>query len=262
MKLCEVGEINYLTWKRKFRCSKSEGYIQELLKDINETCETMEGELEQWRIAINDRRNHCYSLNQFTMKQILNLRRELAKACNGHVAVDELPLQIFMLLETVDRNIDPLVLANVLRTMIPDNSVFLTEEGFKGEQKYFKSDKSGKSVALQSVKDEIGMIQAETRTRENSVKTFVGVKEKLEGIGYSEEYLLAALQVCGRCASEEDLVAWVISCEYNKEDVAKLYEEAMKNPRLSDLLEGVFGLDGLVANDEEFLDDASTFDRY
>ena len=262
LQLCEVGEINYLTWKRKFRCSKVEGYSEKLLKDIEETCETMECELKQWRKTINNKRHQCYSLNQFTMKQILYLRKELARACTGQVAVDELPLQMFMLLETVDRIIDPLVLANVLRTMIPENSVFLTDEGFKDVQKYFASNTVGDSSVADIVEEDIDIIQLETRRRKNSFETFMSAKETLEQMGYAEEYLLAALNVCGRRASEDDLVAWVASCEYDEEYVMKLCEEAKKNQHLSDLLEDVFGFDCVVVNDKErFLNNEPTFER-
>ena len=140
MQLCEVGEINYLTWKKQFECCKDEIGREELLTNINETCTRMENELNQWKKTIRDKRNVCYCLNHFTMKQVLNLRKELANACTGQVAVDELPLQTFMMLENVNKRIDALVLADVLRTLIPDNHIFLAK-GFKNDQ----NDKKNKS---------------------------------------------------------------------------------------------------------------------
>ena len=261
MKLCEVGEISYLTWNRKFTCSKIGGCTRALLKDIEENCETMESELEQWRKTINDRRHHCYSLNHFTMKQILNLRKELAKACTGQVPVDELPLQIYMLLETVDRNIDPLVLSNVLRTMIPENSITLTEDGFKDERKYFAGDPDDEIIVDEFMEEEVAVISPEIRLRKNSLESFTSAKETLEEMGYAEEYALAALQHCGRHASEDEMVAWVASCE-SHEDVMKLCEEAKRNPHLSDLLKDEFGSNCDVKNEEMLLDNAAVFDRY
>ena len=262
MQLCEVGEIRYLTWTKNFRCSKMEGRKKALVKEIEETCKTMEDELEQWRKTINDRRHHCYSLNHFTMKQILNLREELAKACRGKVAMDELPLKTFLLLETVDRNIDPLVLANVLKTMIPDNSIFLTDDGFRDERKYFASDRVGESSVAESVEEQILLVQPEERKRKNSFETFTSARETLEGLGYGEEFILAALQDCGRQASEADLVAWVVSREYDEEAVVNMCEEAKKNPHLSDLLKDVFRLDCHDVNDKETVSgNATVFDR-
>ena len=265
VRLCEVGEINYLTWKTKFKCSKMAGCREELLTNIDENCKAMEGHLKQWKDAINGKRHECYSLNHFTMKQILNLRKELAKACNGQVAVDELPLQIFMLLESVHENIDPLILANVLSSMLSDSPVFVTEDGFKDGQKYFESDTVGESIVAESVEEveeEIDMIQLDTRKRKSSIETFTSAKETIEGMGYAEEYLLAALHVCGRRTSEDDLVAWVISCEDDVEDVMKMCADAKKNPVVSDLLEDVFGVACEVVSDEEIIqDDTATFDR-
>ncbi len=255
MQLCEVGEINYLTWKRKFQCSKNEGCREELLNNINETCKAMEKDLKTWKEKINDKRHECYSLNHFTMKQILNLRKELANACIGQVAVDKLPLQTFVLLETVNQAIDPSLLANVLTTKVPDNSVWLSEEGFKDEQKYFANDIEGKRILEENVDEEMDVLNPKKRRRLNSLDTFISAKDALEVMSMSiniEDYLLAALQVCGRRATKDELVAWVVSHENDgKESVMMQCEEAKKNPRLSDLVKDVFGPELQTANDEE-----------
>jgi hypothetical protein len=265
LQLREVGEINYLTWKTKFRCSKNEGCREELLDNIDQTCETMGNELKQWKENINGKRHECYSLNHFTMKQILNLRKELAKACIGQVAIDELPLQTFMLLEAVNKTIDPLLLANVLKKIIPENSIFLTEEGFKDEQKYFANDTEGEKILMENVEEEIVVIQPIMRKRKNSLATFTSAKETLEGMSmnYTEEYLLAALQHCGRRATEDEIVAWVASGDYDEETVTMLCEKATKNPRLSDLVKDVFGPECQAVNDEEtFLCNTTANERY
>jgi hypothetical protein len=255
LQLCEVGEINYLTWKIKFRCSKNEGYREELLKNINETCETMENELKQWKESIDGKRHQCYSLNHFTMKQILNLRKELAKACIGQVPVHELPLQTFMLLETVNKSIDPLLLAKVLKTMVPENLIKLPEEGFKDEQKYFVSDTEDEKILMENVEEEMDVIQPIMGRRKNSLETLTSAKETLESMSMTintDHYVLAALQDSGRRATEDDLITWVVTHENDEEEpVMMLYEEAKKNPCLSDLVKDVFGLECQAVNDEE-----------
>jgi hypothetical protein len=266
LQLCDVGEINYLTWKTKFRCSKNEGCREELLKNIDETCETMENDLKQWKETIDGKRHECYSLNHFTMKQILNLRKELAKACIGQVPVDELPLQTFMLLETVNKTIDPLLLANVLRTMVTENSIKLTEEDFKGEHKYFVSDTKSKKILMENVEEEMDVIQPTLRRRKNSLETLTGAKETLESMSMTinaEDYLLAALQDSGRRATKDDLIMWVVSHENDEEEtVMMLCEEAKKNPRLSDLVKDVFGMEFQAVNDEEtFLCNTTAHER-
>ncbi|CAB4025761.1 Hypothetical predicted protein, partial [Paramuricea clavata] len=258
LQLCEVGEINYITWKKEFQCSKNEGCREMLLKNIDETCETMENELKEWEKTVNDKRHKCYSLNHFTMKQILNLRKELAKACIGQVPVDELPLQTFMLLEAVNKTIDPLLLANVLRTIIPENSIKLTEDSFKDEQKYFASDIEGKRTLPENVEEEVDIIQPKKRRRMNSLETLTSAKETLENMSMTlvntEDYLLAALQHCGRRATKADLITWVVSHENDEDETVKmLCEEARKNPRLSDLV-SVFEPEGQTVNDEEMIE--------
>ena len=262
LQLCEVGEINYLTWKREFQCSKNEGNRDELLNNINETCKAMEKDLQQWKNTINGKRHECYSLNHFTMKQILNLRKELANACIGQVAVDELPLQTFVLLETVNQAIDPLLLANVLTTVITDNSVFVSEEGFEDEQKYFADDTEGESILEENVEEEIDVVQPNMRRRVNSLDTLNIAKDALEVMPMSintEDYLLAALQVCGRRATKDELVAWVVSHENDDEESVMMQcEEAKKNLLLSDLVQDVFAPDFQPVNDEEAFSNNTT----
>ena len=268
VQLCEVGEINYLTWKIKFQCSKNEGRRDKMLEDINETCETMERELMQWKKTINDKRHHCYSLNHFTLKQILNLRKELANACTGQVAVDELPLQTFMLLESVNKSIDPLLLADVLRAQVPENSIKLTDDGLKDGQKYFKNDREGDNSLEENVEeDEIDVHPPSKRRRANSVDTLTSAKESLECMSMdvnTDTYLLAALHNCGRNATEDELVAWVVSHENDDDEAVKMsYEEAKKNPQFSDLVKEVLGdpNDQTLNDQEEFSNSTTAHER-
>jgi hypothetical protein len=226
-----------------------------MLQEINETCDTMESDLKEWKETINGKRRGCYSLNHFTMKQILNLRKELANACTGQVAVDKLPFQTFMLLETVNKTIDPLLLADVLRTTIPDNSIFLTEECFKDAQKYFANEEEGESISDESIEEEMDVIQPSRRRRANSIETLTSAKETLEATSLdinTDEFLLAALYECGRRATEDELIVWVFSHGNDDEETVKtLCEKAKKNPRLSDLVIEVFGPECQTVNDEE-----------
>ena len=261
VQLCEVGEINYLKWKRNFQCSKIEGQRDEMLRDIDETCEKMESELKKWKVTVNNKRQECYFLNHFTMKQILNLRNDLAKACTGQVAVDKLPLQTFMLLETINKSINPLKLADVLKTMIPGNLISSTEEGLKDGQKYFKDDTEGESILDENLEEEIDVTPPRKRRRANSIDTFTGAKETLESMSMdinTDDYLLAALHECDRRATKDELVAWVVSHENDDEEtIMTSCEEAKKNPHLSDLVTEVFGPECQTTNDEEELPEST-----
>ena len=254
LQLIEAGEINYLSWKEKFECSKDECRRKELLNNINENCARMEKKLKQWKKIIDGKRQTCYSLNHFTMKQILNLRKELGNASTGNVAVDELPLQTYVLLETVNKSINPLLLAEVLRT-IPGNSIRLTDNGYKDGQKYFANEMQDENITAENAKKEIDEIQPSGRRRVNSIETFISAKEALENESMeinTEDYLLAALHDCGRCATKDELVAWVISHENDDEEtVMTSCEEARRNPVLSDLVQEVFGLPSQTVIDKE-----------
>ena len=258
MQLCEAGEIDSLTWKTKFQCSKIEGRREKLFNDIEECCEKMESDLKKWREAIHDKRHECYSMNHFSMKQILNLRRELAKACTGKIAVDELPLQTFMLLEAVNKDIDSILLANVLKDLIPENSIFMTENGFKDEQKYFADDKEDEIILEEILEDDVHPISPNTPRQKNSFESFISAKDTVESLGYTDEYAIAALQQCGRHATEDELVAWVLSDECDEENVAVLYEEAKVNPHLSDILKDFLEPEHEIVDEEEIILNVST----
>ena len=251
--LCEVGEINYLTWKTKFQCSKIRGQRDEILRDIDETCETMERVLKQWKETINNKRRECYSLNHFTMKQILKIRKDLARASTGQVAVDKLPLQTFMLLEYVNKSVGPLLLADVLRKVIPDNSIILTEEDFKDKKKYFAKD------------EENDRIKPGPSRQANSIDTLASAKDTLESMSIeisTDDYLLAALHHCGCRATKDELVFWVLSHENDDEGtIMTSCEEAKKNPLLSDLVKEVFGLENLIKNNEDEFSDTTAHER-
>lgn len=201
----------------------------------------MEKDLQNWKNAINEHRKTCYSLNHFTMKQILDLRKDLAKACLGLVAIDELPLQTFMLLEAVCRSINPSLLADNLKAIIPESPIISKEDGLEGGQKYFSSIAENEKFVLETDEnDELDVFQFGMPRRKNSLETFTCAKETLEGKGYGEEHLLAALQHCGRRANENEIIAWVLS-EDDDETVELLCERAKSNPQISDIVRELFG---------------------
>ncbi|XP_046860850.1 E3 ubiquitin-protein ligase rnf213-alpha-like [Xenia sp. Carnegie-2017] len=246
LELCEVGEITYLSWESSFCCSKQEQKRKDLLSDINIRCSKMESDLKQWRETMSTKRQQCYALNHFTMKQILTLRKELFKACEGETAVNELPSQIFVLLETVRKYINPTILANVLKSVIPESFVYLKEEeDLKNVDEPFDSDEN-------SDDDTDGENDTTSHAhiqKQNSFEVLTSVKDSLESQGYDEGYILAALQVCGREATKADLLAWVFNCNDDEESILALSQEAKQNPRLSDLITKIFGTDSETKND-------------
>jgi hypothetical protein len=139
--------------------------------------------------------------------------------------------------------------------MIPENSIVLTEECFKDERKYFANEEEGESISDESIEEETDVIQPSRRRRANSIETLTSAKETLEAMPLdinTDEFLLAALHECGRRATKDELIFWVVSPENDDEETVKiLCEKAKKNPRLSDLVMEVFGPECQTVNDEE-----------
>ena len=203
----------------------------------------MEKRLQEWKRQIDEIRKDYYSLNHFTMKQILKLRKDLASACIGQVGIDELPLQIFTLLESVCKDVEPVILANVLDTVIPENAGFISEKS-SDDRDYFRKE----SEEAEVVPDEVALeAQPEIRPciskRINSVEAFNKARETLEGMGYGEDIIVASLRACGRGAMEEDLVLWVINNDDNNAEIEMLYQEALEDPEFSDMLNDFIDMD-------------------
>ena len=246
MQLCEMGQIDFLTWKRKFECRK-----EMLLNDIEKCCKTMEGKLEQWKECISRERKRCYFLNHFTMKQILKLRKELAEVCAGQVPIDELTFQTYTLLETVSKGIDPLSLAAVLQRIIPKNELFFREESLDVGKKYFKNGVDDEKNSKDDVTKETSVFPKKIKKRKNSLENFKSAKETLEKLGKNDEDVVAALQICGRYATDKELVTCVLNWENDEEEVDRLFEEAKQNPSLSDLLTDFIDTDYRLEDDEK-----------
>ena len=237
VELCEVGEINYLTWKIAFQCSEEKR--DNVLEDIKQTCVEMEQHLKTWKSHIDENRKDCYTLNHFTMKQILKLRKELASACTGQVPIDQLSLQSFTLLESACKHVEPVMLGNVLETIIPKSAHFISKESSKDEH-YFKvennpSETLDDEVDFQPVVD----ISPRRPKRKSSLESFISAKENLEAESFSEHVIIASLAACGRGATEDELVMWAVSTGSGLDDEAleNMCEDAFKNPELTDFLE-------------------------
>ena len=234
--LCEVGEIKYLVWTSTFQNSKTGS--DALLDKIKKCCGTMEMDLKKWRKSIDDNRKNCYLLNLFTMKQILKLRKELASACTGHFTVNELPLQVYALLEIVRGDVDALTLASALQAALPQSSCRLDENA----PQYFSSDESDDDELVEDDESEVRVLSTSVRdlsarARKSSKESFNDAKETLEAMGYPEDTIIASLRACGRGASEDELVAWVVSNADDSETIKTLFDEVWNDHELSDLLE-------------------------
>ena len=249
LKLCKVGQIDYLTWENKFQCSKEERKRENLMKNINEICNKMENDLKQWMETIDSKRKECYTLNHFTLKQILYLRKMLAEVCRGEIAIDELPLQAFMLLEAINPHVDYLLLADVLKMMTATNLIRVKDDSSSVKRDCVNETEDEGNLE-RNIQLEDDLSPPTKRRRKNSFEAITSAKEKLEEMNYSEKYLIAALKNCGRHASEDDLVEWVLSNDTDEETITSSFEDAKNDHSLSDVLKGLLGQE-FCANDKE-----------
>ena len=244
VELCDVGEINYLTWEIKLQCSKTGSGRSKLLEKLDGTCSEMEKHLNTWKNKVDENRKGCYSLNHFTMKQILKLRKELALASTGQIAVDELPLQSFALLESVCKDVNPIILTDILQSVIPDSCPFITDRGLSEDKNYFRMEEETPStVSDDALSNALAESLLRIPKRKNSLESFNSARESLERMGYGEDVIIASLRACGRGAQEEELVMWATDNEKENETIERLHGEALKDPELSELLVEITGME-------------------
>ena len=244
VELCDIGEINYLTWKIKLQCSKTGSGRSNLLERMDGTCSEMKKHLNTWKNKVDENRKGCYSLNHFTMKQILKLRRELALASTAQIAVDELPWQSFALLESVCKDVNPIILTDILQSVIPDSCPFITDRGLSEDKNYFRMEEETPStVSDDALSNALAESLLRIPKRKNSLESFNSARESLERMGYGEDVIIASLRACGRGAQEEELVMWVIDNEKDGDTIEQLYGEALEDPELSELLVEIMGMD-------------------
>lgn len=239
--LCEAGAINYLAWRREFQNTTTGNEREELLCEINELCIGMEDDLKMWKEKIEKSRNKCYSLNLFNMKQVLKLRKELALACKREVGVDELPLQVYTLLESVRSDLDPFVLASNLKTVFPQCSCYLADSEISQETFFREDDSDDDDEDGDGHLDMHELTWSESslptmKLRRSSKENFDYAKEVLTARGCSDEVIIASLAACGRGAVADEMIAWAISNEDDDDAVEIYYQEARDDDGLSDLL--------------------------
>ena len=72
VKLLTEGCVHFIRWQYRFHCK--DNFLQLQYEEKN-----LSRQLKLWEEAVSIARNKCYSLNSFTMKQLLLLRKELAR---------------------------------------------------------------------------------------------------------------------------------------------------------------------------------------
>ena len=74
-------------------------------EQIVQLCEFLESCLQKWTMEIDEKRKDYFYLNYFTTEQLVILRKEIAKVCNGEIG-DKL---IYPMLNGVRVDCNPLV---------------------------------------------------------------------------------------------------------------------------------------------------------
>ena len=254
MKLCRVGEVGHLIWKESFHCRPARVGEEPLADQLNGVCDQLEGRLERWMGEVHGKRMEFYHLNHYTTRQLLYLRESLASARNGGPkACENLPLQVFSLLESVLPNVlpstlhDACVSAGILSTSERDPLTSF-DAGFSFQNPGSSSSTVGSGRGPPSARPGGGC----------TVEKFNSLVGKVESICEdrdidAEKAAVAAIVACGDVASESDQMLWCFQNGQNENLVAEKFSAAKEDPRFAGVMASLGELP-LPPEEEEGMD--------
>lgn len=216
--LREAGDVKYLDWQEEVNCGEDAKLIsthRHVSKKLNATCLEMEERLKLWRQYVHDRRQRFQELNHFTTKQILVLRRELGALRGAGASLDQLPLHIYALLESVLSGTTSHHLLKVLNTV----------PGFSLDAASTESDG-------QTSPDQMDLGSRDTDTSYDSFFTNLEKMEFGEDVGIAALKAMNVLQ--GQEFNETDLLDWCMENGENSEEIDALVEQAREDPNYID----------------------------
>ena len=184
----------------------------------------MEYCLQQWKDELHAKRMMYSELNHFTTRQLLVLRRELAKVQGrGPKAVNSIPLEVYNLLESVLPGVEPTILKEVLISC----GICRQQTGHNIVRSYGITGTVHRSIPLR-----------QSSSQSSHVEMFQTLVAKLESIGYPEaEPIAIAAMISCKEASEADLIVWCVKNASNKDVIDASYSEALQDPRYLALID-------------------------
>ena len=186
--LCNAGNSRYLEWRKEIKCCLDEGKYKfdQTIQEIESACLSMENHLHEWEKTLHLKRSTYPNLNFFTVQQIVFLQKKLCGLSSSPATfVENLPTQVFTLLE----NVYPDVSKEVLRNAILSASYEL-KYGWTSEQQ-----ENWEKVEM-----------PEDRFQQANVNDIERFLLELENEGLSDDVALAATNACGLENMDEALV--------------------------------------------------------
>ncbi len=116
VELQQSGKVKYIGWQMSFPCKPDECKIMSLTN----MAQNMEDELEDWRGEVDSARKQFYGLNCYTMKQLLDLRKELGNFKSA--VAPTLPCHVLTLLQSISPTVTVAVISSAFQPETPVES--------------------------------------------------------------------------------------------------------------------------------------------
>ncbi|XP_067056125.1 E3 ubiquitin-protein ligase rnf213-alpha-like isoform X2 [Acropora muricata] len=220
--LCKAGEVSHLEWTFEFKCTARLTGSPLQANDLASQIDEMEECLKMWKNELHRKRLHYKELNHYTTMQLLFLRSKLANLrSTGPKAVDEIPLEVYNLLESVLPDVEPGILKSVL---IPFG-ICSQETG----QSNLMPFGGGCTIQQSAFGKPLVPVKNLQSSQEDIFQSLVAHLESIGSYPDPEEIAIAAMLSC-KDASETDLIVWCVKNGSNEDLICSKYSEALLDP--------------------------------
>ena len=214
--------MSHLKWTFEFKCTARLTGSPLQANDLASQIDEMEECFKMWKNELHQKRLHYKELNHYTTMQLLVLRSKLANLrSTGPKAVDEIPLEVYNLLESVLPGVEPGILKSVL---IPCG-ICSQETG----QSNLMSFGGGCTIQQSAFGKQLVPVKNLQSSQEEIFQSLVAHLESIGSYPDPEEIAIAAILSC-KDASETDLIVWCVKNGSNEDLIRSKYSEALLDP--------------------------------
>ena len=221
--------MSHLKWTFEYKCTARLTGSLSQANDLASQSDEMEECLKLWKNELHQKRLHYKELNHYTTMQLLVLRSELANLRGGGPkAVDDIPLEVYNLLESALPGVEP----GILKSTLISCGICSQETG----QSILMSFGGGCTIQQSAFGKQLVPVKNLQSSQEEIFQSLVAHLESIGSYSDPEEIAVAAMLSC-KHASETDLIVWCVKNGNNEDLIRSKYSEALQDPRYCALID-------------------------
>ena len=231
-----------MDWNQEFRCSRDKVEGESISLELARVSTAMEADLSKWKQKVSDARKEYRELNFFNTRQLMLLRKEIARACQRSPFEIGNP-QVFTLLESVRPGLYTEHLMEAVQCAFKGTNLLeqakdstwilssfsRSSRRVDSQESLYRNNNFMPSTARLTGHRHSAPVKNSAPKGLSKIQRFLN---NAENEGYSEQVALCALASLGVEAEEDDLLLWCRD-ESDDADFESLYDEAVNNPAIA-----------------------------